>query len=195
MLKNSDGISRYLAIHMLMKYYYFKILILCVFLPPVMYVLTLQISEHYLKEKHEELIRDIYMGDIGPLMDGSETFRDVITRNIDRYLESQLIVSLGGVIHVTVTTSQGMVLYPAVYNGDHPNFSGRSSAAVAEENYELMLDARLHVDVSISHYSLFAILVLLFYMIVFALLFYTQYRAGFVKVYREDLKKREKSPI
>ena len=103
-----------------MKFLSFKILILCILLPPILYIFSLQSIESHLNKRYAKEIGDIYTGDTRPLFDGSMRLKDAINNNIDRYLQSKEILSLGIKAKVTVATKQNTILYPAVFN-TNPN--------------------------------------------------------------------------
>ena len=99
-----------------MKYFPFKILILCIFIPPVLYIASVQMLEKKLHTLYSDEIEDIYIGDTRPLFEGSLTIADAITQNIDRYLQSKALISWGIKVSVTVTTPSNTIIYPGVFS-------------------------------------------------------------------------------
>ena len=67
-----------------MKYLPFKILILCVFLPPVLYIFSVQSIERYLQGKYLTEIENTYVDDAGPLFNGSIGLKESVAKNIAR---------------------------------------------------------------------------------------------------------------
>ena len=65
-----------------MKYLSLKILILCILLPPVLYIITVQFIEGYLTDKYTDEIENIYAGDTQALFAGSVRLQDEISNNI-----------------------------------------------------------------------------------------------------------------
>ena len=98
-----------------MKFLSFKIFILCILLPPILYIFSLQSIESHLKRRYAKEIKDIYTGDTRPLFDGSMRLKDAINNNIDRYLQSKAILSWGVKANVTVTTKQNTILIPGCF--------------------------------------------------------------------------------
>ena len=78
-----------------MKYFPFKILILCVFLPPVLYLFSVQSIERYLHGKYLSEIENTYVGDTGPLFNGSIDLKEAIAKNITRYFQTKKILAWG----------------------------------------------------------------------------------------------------
>ena len=66
-----------------MKFLSFKILFLCVLLPPFLYIFSIKSVERQLKDLYASEIEDIYTGDPQPLFDGSVRLRDAINKNIN----------------------------------------------------------------------------------------------------------------
>ena len=103
----------YTILHM--KHFPFKILIICILLPPVLYILSMQTLEGHLQTRYAKEMEDIYIGDTAELFQGSVAIRDAISRNIDQYLQSKALLSMGVKVKVTVITKENTILYPAVY--------------------------------------------------------------------------------
>ena len=83
-------------------------------MPPVLYIFSVISIERHLNDRYANEIEDIYVGDTHPLFNGSVKLKDAINKNIDRYLQSKVLVAWGIKANVTVTTKRGSILYPAV---------------------------------------------------------------------------------
>ena len=97
-----------------MKFLSLRILILCILLPPVLYIFSVQSIERHLKSRYANEIEDIYLEDTRPLFEGSIRLKDAINRNINRYLQSKALIAFGVKVAATVTSKQNTILYPAV---------------------------------------------------------------------------------
>ena len=173
-----------------MKHLSFKILILCVLLPPVLYVLSVQAMQGYLDGRYENEIHSIYIGDTQPLFDGSVTLENAIDQNIGGYLKSRRALDWGANITVSVTTRQGTILYPAIYDKDDPLVSA-DPIRVAAANYETLKEGLLlNVELNIDHNTLISNLMLAFYIFLSLALLYGHYRSGSRKARQEDLQKQ-----
>ena len=173
-----------------MKFLSFKILILCILLPPILYIFSLQSIESHLNRRYAKEIGDIYTGDTRPLFDGSVRLKDAINNNIDRYLQSKAILSLGVKAKVAVATKQNTILYPAVFNDEEGDIPPSAPIQIAADNYNLMNEGLVvNVDLILEHNTLLSNLILAFYVCISVLVLFLYYRAGIKKAWQEDTEK------
>jgi len=118
-----------------MKYFSFKIFILCILLPPVLYPISLEFIEDRLKDRCTAELEDLYISDPNDLLNGTAKLKDAVSDNIDRYLEAKPFLSWGVVLSVTVTTGNGRLLYPGSFDEEndqllspHQNSRGKLQA-------------------------------------------------------------------
>ena len=129
-----------------MRFLSFKILALCILLPPLLYIASALLIERYAHNRYAREIEETYIGDPQPLLQGSLPLKQAISKNIDRYLQSKSLVALGVAVDVAVTTKNGRILYPAAFEpGDEAPLIS-DPAAVAAENFALM-NQKITVDV------------------------------------------------
>lgn len=172
-----------------MKYLSFKFLILCILLPPVLYIFSVQAIESRLKTRYTNEIEDIYIGDTRPLFEGSIRLKDAVNKNIDQYLQSKVMISWGVKVNVTVTTKQDKILYPAVFD-EEASLLPPDPIQAAADNYSLMNeDLALNVDLVLEHNTLLANSILAFYICLYVLLLYHFYRTSEKKARQEDTEK------
>ena len=172
-----------------MKYLSFKFLILCILLPPVLYIFSVQAIESRLKTRYANEIEDIYIGDTRPLFEGSIRLKDAVNKNIDQYLQSKVMISWGVKVNVTVTTKQDKILYPAVFD-EEGSLLPPDPIQVAADNYSLMNEGLvLNVDLLLEHNTLLANVILAFYICLYVLLLYHYYRTSEKKARQEDTEK------
>ena len=171
-----------------MKHFPFKILIICIILPPVLYILSMQTLEGQLHKRYAKEIEDIYIGDTTDLFQGSVTIRDAISRNIDQYLHSKRLLTMGVKVKVTVTTKKNTVLYPAVYDQeDQGGTSAASSDLAAQENFRLLNEGLLiNLDLNIEHNRLLSNVILGSYIFLSLFVLFVFYRAGGRKMVSEE---------
>ena len=173
-----------------MKYLSFKVLILCILLPPILYIFSLQSLERHLNQRYSQEIGDIYTGDTRPLFDGSIRLKDAINNNINRYLQRKAILSLGVKTKVTVATKQNTILYPAVFEDEEDDIPASTPIQIAADNYNLMNEGLvLNVDVILEHNTLLSNTILAFYICMSVLVLFLYYRRGLKKVWQEDTEK------
>ena len=173
-----------------MKFLSFKILILCILLPPILYIFSLQSIESHLNRRYAKEIGDIYTGDTRSLFDGSVRLKDAINNNIDRYLQSKAILSLGVKAKVAVATKQNTILYPAVFNDEEGDIPPSAPIQIAADNYNLMNEGLVvNVDLILEHNTLLSNVILAFYVCISVLVLFLYYRAGIKKAWQEDTEK------
>lgn len=172
-----------------MKYLSLKFLILCILLPPILYIFSVQAIESRLKTRYTNEIEDIYIGDTRPLFEGSLRLKDAVNNNIDQYLQSKFAITWGVKVNVTVTTKQDKILYPAVFD-EEGSLLPPDPIQVAADNYSLMNEGlMLNVDLVLEHNTLLANAILAFYICLYVLLLYHYYRTGEIKVRQDDTEK------
>ena len=118
-----------------MKYFPFKILLLCILMPPFLYLASVHVLEKKLQSVYRDKIEEIYIGDTRPLFEGAIRIADAISRNIDRYIQSQALISWGIKIFVTVTTPSDAIVYPTTFSHGETSPSATPSMQIAKENY------------------------------------------------------------
>ncbi len=173
-----------------MKFLSFKIFVLCILLPPILYICSLNFAESHLKNQYAGEIEDVYIGDTRPLLDGSVRLKNAINQNIDRHLRSKQLITYGVKTEVTVLTKQGTILYPPIFEDEADPLLMTDPMGIAAENYQLMNEGLLvNVEVSIPHNTLISILMLASYMLLSLLFLYLHYGAGIRKERQADKEK------
>ncbi|MCU0595753.1 MAG: hypothetical protein MUC98_09875 [Desulfobacterota bacterium] len=144
-----------------MKNFPFKILFLCIFLPPVCYILTLNGLEKYLGGRETERVQDLMIRDEQALYEGRHTLKEEINRNIGRYLSEDFKHKIGIRTEILVKTGDDRILYPSQTKLDtgSPYQEERGFAEtgleslryteVASENYRLLSEG-LALDVNLQ---------------------------------------------
>jgi hypothetical protein len=175
-----------------MKHFSFKIIILCLIAPPVLYLISMHYFERYLDAKYRTEIEEVYIGDTAPLFDGSITLKRAVNNNIDDYIIKDFLISSGIAVTVTVTTRQGMMLYPDTFDEKNADFFAGNPDEAAAENYALLNEGLyLRVDANLNQNTLPANIFLLFLIFSAALFLYLHYRSGARKA-RADFDETEK---
>ena len=173
-----------------MKFLSLRILILCILLPPVLYIFSVQSIEKHLKGRYTNEIEDFYLEDTRPLFEGSIRLKDAINNNINRYLQSKALIALGVKVAITVTSKQNRILYPAVVDPKEASLLPNNAMQIASDNYELMNEGLVvNVDLVLEHNTLLtdAILGLFIFASILVLSFY--YWTGVKKARQEEMEK------
>lgn len=146
-----------------MKTFPFKILFLCIFLPPVCYILTLNGLETYLGKRETERVQELMIQDQQALFEGRHTIKQEINRNIGRYLSDDFKHRIGIRTEILVRTRDDRILYPSQTKLDTASpFEKEGGFAetgleslryteVASENYRILSEGLvLDVDLQIG---------------------------------------------
>ena len=176
-----------------MKYLSFKIIACCIILPPVCYILTLQILENRLHDRYARQVQAVLLGDAGALLSGKDRLKAVVPRNVDRFLDNDALIRLGLRVGVDVHTRRGTLLYPSPFE----NSEGLGAAVplaheIAEENYRLLTEGlEVVVDVVVDHNTPLSNLILGFYVGFGLLMLFFYYRRGTRKDLRDRAEKAD----
>jgi len=133
-----------------MKNFPYKILFLCMFLPPVFYLLTIQGVENYLHRQQVCRLGNILIGDMDALLEGRYSVREEVPRNLGEYLKQSWLPELGVEMDILVKTKDGRIIYPppSQPNQDSPvGGPGFNYLEVAADNYQALKDG---LDLSLS---------------------------------------------
>ena len=173
-----------------MKYFSFNILLLCILLPSVLYVVSIQLIENYLQNRYLCEIEEIYTGDTPHLFDGTIRLKDAVGNNIDCYLQNSMLILWGIKVRVTVSTKGGTLLYPAIIDEKYSLFPF-DSTQIAADNYNLLNEGLVvSVNLKVGHNTLFSNSILAFYIFVSVFVLYIYYRAGAQMAEKDDMEKR-----
>jgi hypothetical protein len=173
-----------------LRHFSFKILLLCLLLPPLLYLGTIRIAENYCHDLYTHELENLYLGDTRRLFDGDVRLRDAISENINRFLKSKILTRYGLDAKATVVTHKGTLLYPSVFEQADDNRIAPAPMAVAAENYRLLQEEPvLTLDTKFEHLKLFPNLILGFYVLLAALGLYLHYRFAVRKYLQEDNQK------
>ena len=173
-----------------MRFLSFKILALCILLPPILYITSAVLIERYVHDRYAREIEETYIGDPQPLLQGSLPLKQAISKNIDRFLQSKSLVALGVRVDVSVTTKNGQILYPAAFEpADQPPLIS-DPASVAAENFKLMNEG-IVVDVAsrFEHNRLLSNGILITSVLLSMLVLFFHYRYAARKAAIEDQEK------
>jgi hypothetical protein len=170
-----------------MRHFPIRALILCILLPPLVYVFSIQQLEKTIQARYDQELSATYTGDTRHLFDGSIRLQDAVRENVDAFLASRTLTRWGGSVNVTVKTGEGVYLYPVAYDNPASDLNGLDSIAVARENFKLLNDGLIKtVDVKIEHNTLIANSVLFSCIMASLLVFFFFYRRGTKMIHEEE---------
>ncbi|MGD9366093.1 MAG: hypothetical protein PVH87_10370 [Desulfobacteraceae bacterium] len=93
----------------------FSIALLCIIMPPILYVASVHFLEGYAENHIRAKLETTYLGNTQQLLTGSESLREAIRKNLERYLSQSRWLKWGGQATVTVQTRLNTLLYPLIY--------------------------------------------------------------------------------
>ncbi len=175
-----------------MRYFPFKTLILCVLLPPFVYVFAIQLLEKTIHARYDRVLAAAYVGDTRDLFNGSVRLKDAIRENVNAFLADLKWPDWGVRVNVTVKTVDGIYLYPDAYDHPKSDLSVMDSIGVARENFRLLDDGLIKmIDVNIEHNTLISNSILLSCVFVSLMVLLIFYRRGMRMIHQEELAKQE----
>ena len=146
-----------------MKSFPFKVLFVCIFLPPILYVLTIQGLEGYLKGRELSALNRILIQNQEALYEGRYSVREEVNRNIGEYIGNSLKYALGIRLQILVKTQDDRILYPTQFKREAGEFGKEDDFSVlphesldytevAAENYRILNEGLIvSVDVRVKH--------------------------------------------
>jgi hypothetical protein len=174
-----------------MRFFSIKILILCILLPPLLYLLTVFVIEQRLQEQFARGIEEACTGDPQPLLDGSLRLRDAIRANVEAYLRSSAIIRYGVSVRVQVSTRGGTVLYPAPFDESGDLHGTSNPMRLAQENFTLLSEGlAVQVEARLDHNRLLSNGILAVYVLAALLVLVRHYRTADRRSRREEAERR-----
>jgi hypothetical protein len=182
------------------KRFPFKILLVSILLPPICYILTLQVLENYFHKHEESQLNQILIQNDEALYEGRYTVKEEINRNIEEYLSRCFKYKLGVKIDILVKTKDDRILYPSQFEMDHKNFKETDGFSefqaenlnyveVSVENYKILNEGlTLLVNVEIKYYGLLSSSIIVFYVLIFVLIVQRFIKKGIRETERQEVK-------
>ncbi len=149
-----------------MKRFPFLILFACLLIPPLGYILSLDLIEGALERREKAVIEDLLIQDQEALMEGRYPVREEIRRNLSRYFEGDVKRRLGVRTEVLVKTRGQRILYPVpleeemAAGGEFGGLLGKEGGErlryveLAAENYRLLNRGfEVQADLKVLHNS------------------------------------------
>jgi hypothetical protein len=172
-----------------MKFFPFRVLILCILLPSVLYVASLQGISSGLEKKYLSDLTSVYLGDTTVLLQGKARLRDMVNRNINEYFSDSNALYWGVKPNVLVTTKDNEIIYPSSFD-TQARITPEDTLDIAQENYELLNKGlSLRVNLSLSPVSLAGLVLMALYVLVAIGILFGVYKRGLARALREEAQK------
>ena len=182
----------------------FRILFLCIFLPPVLYIFSIQGLESYFQLSWKSELKNRLISNIDELMEGDIRLSEVVRMNINGYFREKWAVHLGAEPQIVVRSQQGRLLYPL------PDFEGlflrgegfswkdipsrELKADIAQRNLNILREGlELSLSVQIPRNTLLANMVLLVYILIFSSILFYSYQSRTRQV--EQMTRRQQEEL
>ena len=183
-----------------MKRFPFKILFLCILLPPVCYIFTLSGLEKYLAKQEMEKVQELMIQDQQALYEGRHTIKEEINRNVGLYLSDDFKHRIGIEIKILVKTRDDRILYPSQIKLDTASAfleeggfaeTGLESlryTEVASENFKILNEGLiLDVDLQIGQNTWLSNGILIVYIMLSLTVLQAFIRKGLRRMEQEEL--------
>ena len=175
-----------------MRHFSVTLLVLCMLLPPGMYLATVAALEQQIQSRFTRAIEDASTGDPQPLLEGSVRLRDALRANVDAFLRSSSLVRWGVSARVSVTTRAGAALYPVPYDDDPEASAPVNPTQIARENFALLSEGLVvQVDVSLEHNRLLSNAILGLYVGAALAVLLLHYRSAGRRTRGDEAERRE----
>jgi hypothetical protein len=175
-----------------MRFFSIKILILCILLPPLLYLLTVIVLEGRIQDKLARGIEEICTGDSRPLLDGSLRLRDAIRANVEAYVRSSAAVRYGISVRVQISSRGGKALYPSSFEDSGEFQSASNPLRVAQENFTLLNEGLVvQAEARLEHNRLLSNGILCVYLLVALCVLVWHYRSASRRINREETERRQ----
>lgn len=168
----------------LLQRFWFRLIFLCVFLPPVLYIFSIQGLEMSLQDHWHSKLKANLISETEKLLSGGKAIEAEIRGNVQQFLRGNRFIHLGAEATILVRTKKGRLLYPKVTEGSLTGlepFLGDwdvpvERSRVAARNVRIMREGlQFSLSVHIPRNTWLANGILVFYVFVFAVLLFATY--------------------
>ena len=187
-----------------MKHLSFRILFLFIFLPPVLYIFSIQALEVLIQQRWTADLERRLISDPSALLEGRISIQDEVKRNIDLYLNTRYATKLGVIPRIVVKTKTGRWLYPKITtepfypfdldasHGEKTTPGPLETIRIAKENIRILEEGMgLFVTLQIPRNTSLASSVLVFYIFVFSFFLYRAYRVRASEAQRLSIRNQQ----
>jgi len=171
-----------------MAFFSLRLLFICIFLPPVLYIFSVQGLEQYVQSSRTKELQHILIQDSEALYTGRYSVADEVASNLERYARADKLRGLGVVTRVMVSTKGGKLLYPRYSEQRDMDFTRRREfdngssdsfnyIKTAEENFEILNEGLIvSVGIEVRHNSWLSNSILILYIFLAVVIFYGHYK-------------------
>jgi hypothetical protein len=154
-----------------MRFLSFRVIYLCILLPPLFYVFSVQGLEIMIQKRWSAELRRIIAANAEPLLKGEIAFEGQLHKNVQEFLSGKKLIRWGVRPSISITTRTGRVLYPVMlFEPSHRETAGPHALfpeAVAARNRQILHDGFIVTfGVDVPHNTWVANSILMFYLFV-----------------------------
>jgi hypothetical protein len=171
-----------------MKYLSFRTFLICILLPPALYLLTLQGLEIFFCNQWTAQLKEKIVSDTRPMMEGKKRIEDEIAGIARHHLDTSYGIKAGIQAEIFVTTKTNRLLYPQfnfqktgkfgpyIDHEENKPASLEDMDRIAQNNQRILQEGiKLVMNVNIPRNSWLSIGILTMYIMLFAFLPYWAY--------------------
>ncbi|MCP3873925.1 MAG: hypothetical protein GY699_12305, partial [Desulfobacteraceae bacterium] len=147
--------------------------------------------ENAIEKRYTRQVRSIVAGDTQLLFNGTLRLKDTINKNIEKYVSKKKIISFGVKVNIRVSTSEGVPLYPQLYENEKKDYLNMDNIAIARENYRMLTEGLIvKVEIKVNHNSIIANAILLFFISFSVAVLGIFYKIGIAKSKKDEIEKK-----
>ncbi len=171
----------------------FSIALLCILIPPIVYVASVHFIERYAENNIRTRLEASYLGDTQKLINGTHKLQDAISENVERFLSECQWLKWGGQATVTVQTLKNTLLYPLIHSESSLDPTpSQIPFEVATENFRLISEGpQLFLTFKLSHNTTITNLLLICLIATSMAILFLYYRRWSIHYQRESSQQSE----
>ncbi|MCP3876174.1 MAG: hypothetical protein GY699_23900 [Desulfobacteraceae bacterium] len=147
--------------------------------------------ENAIGKRYTQEVRSIVAGDTQLLFNGTLRLKDSINNNIEKYVSKKKLISLGLKANISVSTSEGVPLYPQLYENEKKDYLNTDNITIARENYRMLTDGLIvKVQIKVNHNTIVANAILLFFISLSVTILGVFYKTGVNKSKKDEIKRK-----
>ena len=154
-----------------MRFLSFRVIYLCILLPPLLYVFSVLGLETLIQKRWSAELNRVIAADAASLLKGEVSIESQLHKNVQEFLSGRELIRWGVRPEIRISTRTGRVLYPVMIfepsRWDAVDPQGLSPGALAARNLQILNDGFLvQFGVDIPHNTWVANSVLMLYLVV-----------------------------
>ncbi len=163
-------------------------------MPPLLYLATIHgLEKYYLTTHYQNEIENTYLADMNNILSGDVMLQESIREAILNYTNGDRLIKLGIDLNIRVASRDGIIFYPPGYQPGTPaDIVNENPIETARNNFRTLQNGLdVEVSVVIRLYSIIAMAILLFYILLSGSGLFLYFNSASFKTHREEQEKAE----